>query len=180
MYAAPCPDIQVWEDFVKREKELAIASEALVLRLKASGKELDPKYFDEAETEAFKISDTSEWASWVQNDVLQRLSPEEAAAVPRRLVFRAPLRMVRVNKGKGDDDLRPKSRLVIPGHLDPELGGYRTDSPTTSPIAVRLLKSLIVSKQWEGWVFDVSTAFLSGKQTDRGGVCVVQWSFWKA
>ena len=167
VFAARCLDPELWKSFVRREKELEIASEALVLRLKASGKELNPRYFDEAESQAFRKSDQKEWDSWVKNQVLQRLTPAEAARVPSSMVFKAPLRMVRVNKGKDEGDLQPKSPLVIPGHLDPELGGYRTDSPTTSPIAVRLLKTLCVSENWVGWVFDVSTAFLSGKQTER-------------
>ena len=112
--------------------------------------------------EAFKISDTAEWESWVHNEVLQGGSSSSEA-----FGLQGPLRMVRVNKAKEGDELKPKSRLVVPGHLDPELGGYRSDGPTTSPIAVRLLKTLIVSKQWEAWVFDVSSAFLSGKQTER-------------
>ena len=76
MYAAPCQDMQLWEDFVRREKEVQIAAEALLLKLKASGKELDARCFNEAEAKAFRASDTAEWQSWVQNEVLQRLSPK--------------------------------------------------------------------------------------------------------
>ena len=167
VYKAEVPDGEVWRSFVRREKDLENGAEALLLKLKASGKELDPRHFDEVEKEAYRKSDIKEWQSWVDNQVLERLSPQEAAKVPKDQIFKAPLRMLRVNKGKSAEDLQAKSRLIIPGHLDPELGGYRTDSPTTMPVAVRLLKSLIVTKGWTAWVFDVSTAFLSGKHTQR-------------
>lgn len=42
----------------------------------------------------------------------------------KRLIFKAPARIVRVNKGALDGILRAKSRMVIPGHLDPRLGEY--------------------------------------------------------
>ncbi|CAL1135188.1 unnamed protein product [Cladocopium goreaui] len=146
VFATPYEDSALWQAFVRREEEMKVAAEALLLKMKASGKELDPRFFDEAEKAAFRESDKKEWESWVKNSVLQRLTAKEAAQVPKNQIFKAPLRMVRVNKGKDDTDLKPKSRLVIPGHLDPELGGYRTDSPTTMPCAVRLLKTLIVAK----------------------------------
>ena len=39
------------------------------------------------------------------------------------LVFKAPLRMVRTNKAKNDEELeKPKSRLVVPGHLGSGVG----------------------------------------------------------
>lgn len=166
-YSIDCPDPELWKAFVRREEEQQIAAECLLLKMKSSGKELDPKYFDEAEAAEFGKSDASEWQSWVDNEVLERLTPKEASQVPKGMIFKAPLRMVRTNKAKSNDPLKAKSRLVIPGHLDPELGGYRTDSPTTSPIAVRLAKSMCITKGWSAYVFDVSTAFLSGQKTQR-------------
>ena len=47
-------DTQGWKHFVQRENETAIAAEALLLKLKSSGKELDPKHFDEAEQKIFR------------------------------------------------------------------------------------------------------------------------------
>ena len=63
--------------------------------------------------------------------------------------------------------LKAKSRLVVPGHKDPDLGEFRTDSPTTSTLAVQVTAAIAVSMDWEGETFDVSTAFLSGKETTR-------------
>ncbi|CAE7228738.1 RE1, partial [Symbiodinium sp. CCMP2456] len=143
-------------------------AEAFLLKMKANGKELDPKHFDEAEGKAFRESDLKELAAWMENDVVRRLHPQEAAKVPRARVFRVPARVVRVNKSKpGDPNLNAKSRIVIPGHVDPDLGALRTDSPTTTSTAVRLALTLCASRRWQAWLFDVSTAFLSGKQVGR-------------
>ena len=117
---------------VERERKLETLSEALILKLKSSGKELDPRLFDKDEAAAFAESDKNEWGSWIQNKVIERINPDVARQVDRSLVFRAPLRMVRTNKSKEAMKLIAKSRLVVPGHLDPQLGDYRTDSPTVA------------------------------------------------
>ena len=78
------------------------------------------------------------------------------------------MRIVRVNKAA--EKLAPlvaKSRLIIPGHLDPEIGTYRTDSPTAATMTTRLVKILAASRGYQIYIFDVSTAFLSGKATER-------------
>ena len=106
---------------VERERKLETLSEALILKLKSSGKELDPRLFDKDEAAAFAESDKNEWGSWIKNKVIERISPDVARQVDR---------MVRTNKSKEAMKLIAKSRLVVPGHLDPQLGDYRTDSPT--------------------------------------------------
>ena len=74
---------------------------------------------------------------------------------------------VRVNKGVLDGVLKAKSRMVIPGHLDPHLGEYRSDAPTTAWVAVQMAKCIATSRSWRATCFDVSTAFLSGKEVKR-------------
>ena len=104
----------------------------------------------------------------MKNGVIRRLAPGEAAKVPRSTIFRAPLRMVRTNKASSQlAPLIAKSRLVVPGHLDPQLGEFRTDSPTCPQTAVRAAKTVAASRQWDALTFDVTTAFLSGKATSR-------------
>ena len=142
-------------------------SEVYVLKNKANDKELDPRFFYEAEKKSFDKSDAAEWTSWLSNEVVNVLTPEEEKKVPRHLVFTAPLRYVRTNKAKGGAQLIAKSRLIIPGHLDPQLGTFRTDAPTTSSVAVHICVAIAAAKGWHGWTFDVSTAFLSGKETQR-------------
>ena len=156
-----------WKELVRREKVWQKYRQVLLLKLKASGKELDPRWFNEEETKAFKDSDRSEWEAWVKNGVIERLTPEQGSKVPSSAVFKIPLRIVRVNKSKDPKVLQAKSRVVIPGHMDPGLGEYRSDSPTTTPTAIRLMKSISVTCQWVCYAFDVATAFLSGKHTSR-------------
>lgn len=44
--------------------------------MKASGKELDPRCFDEREKAVFDISDLAEWQSWIKNQVVEVVPPE--------------------------------------------------------------------------------------------------------
>ena len=88
--------------------------------MKQGGKELDPAFFDQKERAAFDTADVKEWSEWIKNGVIERVSPEEAARVPKASIFRAPLRMLRVNKQT--NQLLPlvaKSRLSVPGHFRP-------------------------------------------------------------
>ena len=57
--------------------------------------------------------------------------------------------------------------MVIPGHRDPQLGLYRTDAPTTSAVALTAVTAIAACLGWTGEVFDVMTAFLTGKSLDR-------------
>ena len=76
--------------------------------------------------------------------------------------------MVRTNKtGALLLPLVAKSRLVVPGHRDPHLGQFRTDSPTASLVAVRLTKAIAVARKWNFHCFDITTAFLPGEATQR-------------
>ena len=75
---------------------------------------------------------------------------------------------MRTVKGSPDGpDWKAKSRLVIPGHLDPQLGEFRTDSPTTSALAISMCTAIAAPLGWQGQTFDVATAFLSGEKTER-------------
>ncbi|CAE7249975.1 TY1B-ER1, partial [Symbiodinium sp. KB8] len=167
---------QVFQVTVASEEVIRAASEdlaenvmktqAFILKMKANGKELDPKFFDGAEQKAFDKADQKEWQAWLDNKVIEQLDPVTASRVPRARVFRVPARVVRTNKATaGSKDLVAKSRIVLPGHVDPDvLGGeLRTDSPTTTMTAVRMAMSVALQRRWRCLLFDVSTAFLSGK-----------------
>ena len=167
VYKANVVDKERWQELRNSEEGRAVYHQVLALQLKSSGKELDPRWFNEEEMRHFAESDLKEWEAWIKNGVVERLTPEEARKVPKSLVFRAPLRMVRTNKAKEKEKIQAKSRLVVPGHLDPGLGEYRSDSPTTSPTAIRMIKTICATHRWKAFVFDVSTAFLSGKNTQR-------------
>ena len=95
------------------------------------------------------------------------VSPEEEKKIPRGNITAAPMRYVRTNRGKNNEMLAAKSRIVLSGHWDPQLGLYRTDAPTTSGLAVCVAASIAVSMGWTGELFAVATAFLTGKKLDR-------------
>eukprot|EP00435_Cladocopium_sp_Y103_P057834 s201_g20.t1 len=159
---------QEFEALWTEEVRDLLTTEALLLKMKQGGKELDPSFFDQKEKAAFDAADVKEWSEWIKNGVIERVSPSEAARIPKASIFRAPLRMLRVNKQA--NQLLPlvaKSRLIVPGHLDPQLGEFRTDSPTCPQASVRAAKSVAASRGWGGTIFDVTTAFLSGKHLQR-------------
>ena len=152
-------------------QQLERVKEVFLLRMKNSGKELDPRHFDQKERTEFDLSDQKGWESWLENQTVRILEPEEASKVRKSLIFQVPLRVIRTNRGKlvngVVDKLMAKSRLVAPGHMDPQLGELRTDSPTTQPLAVALTATVAALLGWSGFTFDVMTAFLSGKATER-------------
>ena len=167
VYEVMVTNYEDWKKLWISEDENQAFCEAYLLLNKANGKELDPKHFDQSEKEKFQEADRKEWMSWIENKVVRRLSPEEIQKVDKRLIFKAPARVVRVNKGALDGILRAKSRMVIPGHLDPHLGEYRSDAPTTAWVAVQMAKCIATNRGWMASSFDVSTAFLSGKEVKR-------------
>eukprot|EP00971_Amphidinium_carterae_P351628 6492198-Amphidinium_carterae.1 len=137
-----------------------------VLAMKPSGKELDPTKFNKEESDAFEESDRTEWTSWIKNGVVSIVPSHEVHSIPRSRIFPVPARMIRVNKDK-DGGLFAKSRMVIPGHLDPALGESRSDAPTVSPEVMCMLMSVATCRRWGVVTFDVTTAFLQGNPTER-------------
>lgn len=158
----------VYEDWNLR----AVSSEVFLLKLKPNQKELDPKIFDKKEREKFVESDRAEWRQWIQNGVMRLVGAKEEASIPKEKIFTSPMRFIRTNKaGKEEnnpsEELIPKSRIILPGHLDPQLGLYRADAPTASALAIVVLATISISLGWVGEAFDISAAFLSGKEIDR-------------
>lgn len=89
------------------------------------------------------------------------MSDEEIKTVNPNNGLRAPAGMIRVNKGELDGTFQPKSRL------DPHLGSFHSDAPTTTWSAVQLTKSIALTKGWDAACFDVKPVFLSGKPVER-------------
>ena len=108
-----------------------------------------------------------EWAQWLRNSVVRRVGAQEARSIPKEAIFKIPMRVVRTNRSKVVGELIAKSRATLPGHMDPGLGDYRTDAPTTTSLAVDIMLTLAVSLGWTIRLFDVTTAFLSGKELLR-------------
>ena len=172
VFAVNLANYELFEAAKQDLAENVLFMEALVLKMKASGKELDPRAFSPEERAAFDTSDAKEWAAWIENKVIEQLGSEEAKKVPSSRVFKVPARVVRTNKAlPGAKELIAKSRIVLPGHLDPDCGSLRTDAPTTQMTAVRMAMTIGLMKKWAFWLFDVSTAFLSGKEVKRDLYC---------
>ena len=130
-------------------------------------KELDPKAFGKEETKAFNEADATEWTQRLANGSVAVAPAGKSKHIPRELIFTAPMRFVKTTKAKRLDELLAKSRLIIPGHRDPQLGLYKTDAPTTSSLAVMVVATLAAAHGWYTVFFDVSAAFLSGKEISR-------------
>ena len=141
--------------------------QALFLKLKNNMKELDQRSFDKKEKQVFAEADLAEWKQWLASGAVQVVPGREESKVARELIFTAPMRFVRTNRSRQPDELIAKSKLIIPGHTDPQLGLYRTDAPTTSGLAVMVVATLAAGRGWYLRFFDVSTAFLSGKEIGR-------------
>eukprot|EP00971_Amphidinium_carterae_P341838 6480877-Amphidinium_carterae.1 len=152
------------------------AQEVLVLRNKvfkkgSKGKEIDARWLDDTEWEAFRQSDRENWDAHIKTGAFRPLTAAEAAEVDPSDIIKLPMRYVRVNKDKTNQTLLAKSRLVLPGHAiegDPDL---RVDAPVASQLSLYLLLSTVVNRDWDFGVFDISNAFLMGQRVQRKLIC---------
>ena len=67
---------------------------------------------------------------------------------------------------------KPKARLVVGGHLDPDIGDVKTDAPTISRLGLLSILQAVASHQrdekpWTASAGDVSAAFLNGQPIKR-------------
>ena len=129
------------------------------------GRELNAKFFDDDEREAFFKSDANQWQKHVDHKAVNVIPPDLAAKVPKHLILPIASRFVRTDKGE-KGVLKAASRLVVPGHLQDGSpqgeGGERTDAPTVPQLGLRLLLAIAASFNWLLRVFDVISAFLRG------------------
>ena len=78
---------------------------------------------------------------------------------------------MRTNKSDKKEELTAKSRFVVPGHNDQDLGQFRSDSPTAPQLALYFLMVISAACSWDLMSFDVETAFLSGVALARELYC---------
>ena len=93
--------------------------EVNVLKLKPTqkskkGRELNAKFFDDDEREAFFKSDADQWQKYVDHEAVTVIPP--AAKISKLKILPIASRFVRTNKGE-KEVLKASSRLVVPGHL---------------------------------------------------------------
>lgn len=84
---------KIFEEVWVQDTRNRLVAEILLLKLKQSGKELDPKAFNKEEAAKFEISDRKEWEQWIDNAVMRPIPAAEEKDIPRHKIFRSPLRM---------------------------------------------------------------------------------------
>ena len=159
--------VNLEEVFVTWGAEPSETVDVHTLEMKNNMKELNPKTFGTKEKQAFDEADAAEWKQWLISGAVVLVPASQESGIRKDQIFSAPMRFVRTNKAKESGHLQAKSRLIIPGHRDPQFGLYRTDAPTTSGLAVMVVATIAAAQGWFIRFFDVMTAFLSGKAIGR-------------
>ena len=106
-----------------------------------------------------------EWNSWIENKVSSLC---KSKGISTEKVIKA--RWVLTWKKSSDPDDRtktPRTRLVLVGCQDPDLGIIQADSPTLRKETRHLILSLCAAKRWRICSADIKTAFLSGDPSSR-------------
>ena len=130
-------------------------------------RELNARRFSPEERKVFDKSDAKQFQTWLDKDAIEVLSEREAKSVPRDRVLPGRSRIVRTDKAAPGEPLNARSRIVVPGHLDQDLGEFRNDAPTAPQAAIHLLMMLAATWRWVISAFDVEAAFLNGVALKR-------------
>ena len=133
----------------------------------------------EGQKQLFKAAEDKQWGEHISHRALEPLSLEETEAVLKRVPKDRilPCRYAYKDKNLGarrhnpEVPCKPKARLVIGGHLDPDLADenlfMKTDSPTVSRASLISLLQIGTSRRWRAAAGDVQAAFLNGLEIDR-------------
>ncbi|CAE7216452.1 RE2 [Symbiodinium sp. CCMP2456] len=147
-------------------------------REKALEKEIPWRLIPESQHESFRQAEQKQWKEHVDHQALQPLSVEESRKInqerPDRILgsrFAYKDKFWCQRKADPTVGWKPKARLVIHGHRDPDLlKGLSTHAPTISRQGIHLLLQVLASnlkKGWRGFAGDVTAAFLCGEQLER-------------
>eukprot|EP00435_Cladocopium_sp_Y103_P052715 s994_g16.t1 len=113
------------------------------------------------------------WQTWVDNDAVEVLRPEEAKRVRENLrqtnkshlILRPRYVYTDKNDGLRTEErqlpLKASARLVVPGYKDVSAYEVRKDAPTASRTSVHLLLVFTASKGWHLLSADVKAALIS-------------------
>ena len=130
----------------------------------------------------FKEAEKKQWLEHLNYDALQALSVEESRQIREKVPADRVLKSRWAYKDKNwaarqsgkDPEWRCKSRLIIGGHLDPDLGTSEitTDAPTLSRPGLMCLLQLLANglreiDPWEVAAGDIQCAFLTGSYLNR-------------
>ncbi|CAJ1331158.1 unnamed protein product [Effrenium voratum] len=131
-----------------------------------------------AEKELYVAAEKKQWDEHVKYGAVRILSAQESEEVmnmvhPSRILnSRFAYRDKNVAKRREDPAVppKPKARLCIAGHRDPDLtgGGMETEAPTVSKTSLSTLLLIAAQEDWELAAGDVQAAFLNGEESRRG------------
>ncbi|CAE7769429.1 RE1 [Symbiodinium sp. CCMP2592] len=146
-------------------------------REKALEKEIPWQLIPEEVRPRFRAAEGVQWAEHVDNQAIEVLSVAEServrATVPadRILSSRFAYKDKHMGLRRVDPtaDWKPKSRLVIAGHLDPDAGdsNIHTDSPTVARSSLLTVLQICATNGWTAAAGDVQAAFLQGVELKR-------------
>ncbi|CAE7372060.1 RE2 [Symbiodinium sp. CCMP2592] len=149
-------------------------------REKQHEKELPWRLIPPSEHEGFKSAEDKQIREHLDSKALTPLSVEESAEIektvhPSRILgSRWAYRDKNYSKRRVDESVpwKHKSRLVVFGHLDPDVGKVLTDAPTINRLSILTLLQFVASRldddePWRASAGDVTAAFLNGKQISR-------------
>ena len=148
-------------------------------KLKQLEKEIPWSSIPEREKAAFRKAEEVQWQEHLQHQALEPVSIEESKRILRECPERVlPSRFAYKDKAFAKRRLdsnvawRHKSRLVVGGHLDPDIssGNLQTSAPTVSRAGILSLLQLCASRLKAGWTAsagDVTAAFLNGEPLSR-------------
>lgn len=110
------------------------------------------KAFEEALVKAVKI--------YFDHDALEGVLRDKVID-PKEILSS---RFILTNKGGSNlAEAELKARLILGGHMDPDMGKYPTLAPTAALLAHNLINWIAVQCGWEVKYEDVSSAFLQGR-----------------
>ena len=125
----------------------------------------------------FKAAEAKQWQEHLDNHAIEVLSLDESARLrstvgaERILSSRYAYRDKNMGKRRADPTTpwKAKSRLVVAGHRDPDIGtfSHSVDSPTVSRATLILLFQIAASLDWQLAAGDVQAAFLNGLSLQR-------------
>ena len=144
-------------------------------------KELPWSIIPESQHEAFRQAELKQYHEHLHYQALEPLSVAESIQVrqsvhPSRILgSRFAYKDKNWSRRKLLPELpwRRKARLVISGHMDPDIGSLETDAdaPTINRLSVMTLLQLVASRRkshgWEASAGDITAAFLNGDRLER-------------
>lgn len=146
-------------------------------REKQLEKELPWGMIPPEERPLFREAELKQWNQHVDFRAVRPLSIEESEKIRRTVDPKRILRSRFAYKDKnyakrkvdGAVPPRPKARLCIAGHCDPDLGSMdmQVDAPTTGRHSILLALQLGLNRRWRTSVGDIKAAFLNGVPAPR-------------